>query len=119
MLQYSNNNYTGIIFDNVVDASTLGFLHIDVYVQNPTSSIGIQIRDIGANKTLETNVFTGFPEGDDKDYRYNMTGLQSGVWKSFDIPLTGDIANQKSNLGALVLTGGPDFILDNIYFYKN
>jgi hypothetical protein len=101
-----------------VDASTLGFLHVDVYIQNPTASIEIQIRDIGANKLLETNIFTGFPEGDDKEYRFNLTGLQTGAWKSFDIPLTGGIANQKNNLGALIIVNGPDFILDNIYFYK-
>ncbi len=106
------------VFNNAVNASTLGFLHVDVYVKDASATIGIQIRDIGANKALETNVFTGFPEGDDKDYRYNLTGFQSGVWKSFNIPLTGDIANQKNNLGALVITGGPNFILDNIYFYK-
>ncbi len=118
LLQYSVNNYTGIIFENTVDAATLGFLHVDVYVQNPTASIEIQIRDIGANKSLETNVFTGFPEGDDKEYRYSLTGLQTGAWKSFEIPLTGGIATQKNNLGALIIVGGPDFILDNIYFYK-
>lgn len=117
VLQYADNNYTGIIFNNSVNASTLGFLHVDVYVKDASATIGIQIRDIGANKALETNVFTGFPEGDDKDYRFNLTGFQSGVWKSFNIPLTGDIANQKNNLGALVITGGPNFILDNIYFY--
>jgi hypothetical protein len=118
VLQYADNNYTGIIFDNSLDCSTLGFLHVDVYVKNPTASIEIQIRDIGANKSIETNVFTGFPEGDDKEYRFNLTGLQTGIWKSFEIPLTGGIANQKNNLGAIIIVNGPNFILDNIYFYK-
>jgi hypothetical protein len=117
--QYSNNNYTGIMFtENPVDASTLGFLHIDAYVENASTTIGIQIRDIGANKTIETDVNTGNPMGDDKDLRTNLSGFQSGVWKSFDIPLNGAILNQKSNLGAIIITGGPNFILDNIYFYK-
>ena len=93
-------------------------MHVDVYVKNPTASIEIQIRDIGANKSIETNVFTGFPEGDDKEYRFNLTGLQTGIWKSFEIPLTGGIANQKNNLGAIIIVNGPNFILDNIYFYK-
>lgn len=118
VLQYAGNNFTGIVFENTVNASSMGFLHIDVYVQNASTSIGIQIRDVGANKTIETNIFTGFPEGDDKDYRTNLTGFQAGVWKSFDIPLAGNITNQKNNLGALIITDGPDFILDNIYFYK-
>ncbi|MFN5664542.1 MAG: glycosyl hydrolase family 16, partial [Bacteroidota bacterium] len=61
---------------------------------------------------------TGNPLGDDKDLRTTLTGFQTGVWKSFDIPLNGAIQNQKSKLGAIILTGGPNFMLDNIYFYK-
>lgn len=118
VLQYSTNNYTGIIFDNPVDASSMGFLHIDAYVETTPTSIGIQIRDIGANKMIETDVNTGLPQGDDKDLRTTLSGFQKGVWKSFDIPLNGSIQNQKGNLGAIIITGGPDFILDNIYFYK-
>lgn len=118
VLQYSTNNFTGIMFENPVDCSDMGFLHIDAYVQDANTIIGVQIRDIGANQTIETNIFTGFPEGDDKDYRTTLNGFQSGVWKSFDIPLGGNISNQKDNLGALIITDGPNFILDNIYFYK-
>jgi hypothetical protein len=117
-MQYTNNNYTGIMFANPVDASGLGFLHIDAYVENASTTIGIQIRDIGANKLIETDVNTGNPMGDDKDNRSNLTGFQSAVWKSFDIPLNGSILNQKNNLGALIITGGTLFYLDNIYFYK-
>jgi hypothetical protein len=117
--QYSNNNYTGIMFtENPVNASTLGFLHIDAYVENASTTIGVQIRDIGADKTINTDVNTGNPIGDDKDLRTNLTGFQAGVWKSFDIPLNGNLLNQKGNLGAIIVTGGPNFILDNIYFYK-
>ncbi len=117
--QYSNNNYTGIMFtENPLDGTTMGFLHIDAYVENASTTIGIQIRDIGANKTINTDVNTGNPIGDDKDLRTTLSGFQAGVWKSFDIPLNGAIQNQKGNLGALIVTGGPNFILDNIYFYK-
>jgi len=117
--QYSNNNYTGIMFtENPIDGTTMGFLHIDAYVENASNTIGIQIRDIGANKTINTDVNTGNPIGDDKDLRTTLSGFQAGVWKSFDIPLNGAIQNQKGNLGALIVTGGPNFILDNIYFYK-
>lgn len=118
VMQYTNNNYTGIMFANPVDASGLGFLHIDAYVENAATSIGIQIRDIGGNKLIETDVNTGFPIGDDKDNRSNISGFQAGVWKSFDIPLNGNILNQKNNLGAIIIVGGALFYLDNIYFYK-
>ncbi len=117
--QYSNNNYTGIMFtENPIDASSFGFLHIDAYVESASTSIGIQIRDIGADKTINTDVNTGNPIGDDKDLRTTLSGFQSGVWKSFDIPLNGAILNQKGNIGAIIITGGPNFILDNIYIYR-
>ncbi|MEM6515673.1 MAG: glycosyl hydrolase family 16 [Bacteroidota bacterium] len=118
VISYSNNNFTGIIFDNTVDASALSFMHIDVYVQETDVEIGIQIRDIGANQEIETNQFTGFPEGDDKDFRIDLTALNVNEWTSFEIPLSGDLASQKDNLGAVIITGGPNFILDNIYFYQ-
>lgn len=117
VLVYANNNFTGIIFDNTVDASGLTFLHVDVYVQEAGTEVGIQIRDVGANQTIETDVNTGLPIGDDRDVRFDMTGLTVGQWTSFEIALDGDIATQKNNLGALILTGGPNFIFDNIYFY--
>jgi hypothetical protein len=117
VLLYANNNFTGIIFDNTVDASALTFLHVDVYVQQENVEIGLQIRDIGSNGELETNTTNGFPEGDDKDFRFTLTGLTVNQWTQFEIPLAGDIATQKNNLGALIITDGPNFILDNIYFY--
>ncbi|WP_421811284.1 glycosyl hydrolase family 16 [Flagellimonas sp.] len=117
VVTYANNNFTGIIFDNTVDASGLTFMHIDVYVQQDGTEIGLQIRDVGVNQTIDTDVNTGFPIGDDKDLRVDLTGLTVGQWTSFDIPLDGDLATQKNNLGALILVGGPNFILDNIYFY--
>ena len=114
---YTNNNYTGIMFNNIVDASTLTRLHIDIFSQNFNTTVGIQIRDIGANGIIDTDIYTGYPIGDDKDFRFTATGITVGVWKSFDIILGGNISFQKNHLGAIILTGGPDFILDNIYFY--
>ena len=117
VLVYANNNFTGIIFENTVDASGLTFLHVDVFVQEAGTEVGIQIRDVGVNQAIDTDVNTGLPIGDDKDRRFDITGLTVGQWTSFEIPLDGDLATQKNNLGALILTGGPNFILDNIYFY--
>ncbi|WP_420400204.1 glycosyl hydrolase family 16 [Flagellimonas sp.] len=117
VLVYSNNNFTGIIFDNTVDASGLTFLHIDVYVQAPGVEVGVQIRDSGANQMIETDVNTGLPIGDDRDRRFDLTGLTAGQWTSFNIALDGDIADQKNNLAAIILTGGPNFIFDNVYFF--
>ncbi|MEL6917790.1 MAG: Ig-like domain-containing protein [Bacteroidota bacterium] len=114
---YTNNNFTGIVFENTVDASGLTSLHVDVFVQEEGAQIEIQIRDAGANQMVETNVDNGLPMGDDVDFRFNLTGLTVGEWTSFDIPLSGDLATQRNNLGSLILVGGPNFILDNIYFF--
>jgi hypothetical protein len=120
VLDYKSNNYTGIMFDATpLDGSDMNFLHVDVYVQDASGTIGLEIRDIGGNKMLETDESNGNPIGDDKEYRPSITGFTSGAWKSFDIPLAGNIASQKANLGALIIVDGPDnFIFDNIYFYK-
>ena len=115
---YSSNNYTGIMFDNTpINASTRTFMHVDVFVPNGSTSVEFQIRDIGANQILNTDVNNGNPIVDDKDYRFTATGLIANQWNSINIPLAGNIATQKNNLGAIILVGGPNFILDNIYFF--
>ena len=92
-------------------------MNIDVYVQDASTQVGIQIRDIGANGELETNVFNGNPAGDDVDFRQTLSGFTAGQWRRIAIPLGGSLTTQRNNLGAIIITGGPNFILDNIYFY--
>ncbi|MDA0889493.1 MAG: glycosyl hydrolase family 16 [Bacteroidetes bacterium] len=118
-LRYKSNNYTGIEFQATpIDASSKTHMHVDIYVEEAgTSSVEFQIRDIGENGEINTDVNTGNPTEDDKDYRFTANGLTVGEWKSFEIPLAEDLANQKNNLGSIVVVRGPDFILDNIYFY--
>ena len=119
VLEYTTNNYTGMMFDETpLDCSAMNFLHIDVFVTDGGGSLGLQIRDIGGNKMLETDVNTGNPQGDDKDSRHTLSGFPAGEWKSFDLPLNQGITNQKGNIGGLIITEGPDFILDNIYFHN-
>jgi len=120
VLDYINNNFTGIMFDNTpVDASAMNFMNVDVLVPNDATSIEFQIRDVGANQMIETNQFTGLPEGDDVDYRFMATGLAPGQWNRIPIPLAGNLTTQRNNIGAIILVDGPNFILDNIYFYIN
>ncbi|WP_299227805.1 glycosyl hydrolase family 16 [uncultured Psychroserpens sp.] len=117
---YTNNNFTGILWDDSpIDASAMQFMHVDVFVSDAATSVEFQIRDIGPNGMVETNIFTGQPEGDDADYRFTASGLTAGAWTQFEIPLAGNLATQRDNLGAIILVNGPDFILDNIYFYTN
>ncbi|MEM7485522.1 MAG: glycosyl hydrolase family 16 [Bacteroidota bacterium] len=117
VLVYTNNNFTGIVFNNTLDGTNRTTLHIDVYPLNESTAVDVQIRDVGANQVLETNPFSGLPDGDDADRRFLIDGLTPGQWTSVEIPLDGDLAAQKNNLGALILAGGPNFIFDNIYFF--
>lgn len=118
-LVYTNNNYTGIDFvATPIDASSKTHMHVDILVEDAsTTEVSLEIRDLGANGEVNTDVNTGNPIGDDKDYRFTASGFTVGEWKSFEIPLGGNIANQKNKIGLIVLTKGPNFILDNIYFY--
>lgn len=126
-LVYSNNNWTGIEFGKYegenfvrtpIDASSKTHMHVDILVEDTaTTEVRLEIRDIGTNGEINTDVNTGNPTGDDKDYRFTASGFTVGEWKSFEIPLGGNIANQKNKIGAIMLVGGPNFILDNIYFY--
>jgi hypothetical protein len=114
---YSNNNYSGIMFKNIVNASTLSFMHVDVFALQSGIQVQFQIRDVGTNGVINTNITNGQPELDDKDLRFTTPNLTVNGWNSFNIPLNGNIANQKNNLKAIILAGGTNFILDNIYFY--
>ena len=121
VLEYKSNNYTGIEFwETPIDASSKTHMHVDIFIfegSSASSSVEFQIRDIGDNGIINTNIYNGFPTLDDKDKRYRATGLTPGEWVSIEIPLDGNLANQKDNLGSIVLVGGPNFYLDNIYFY--
>jgi hypothetical protein len=119
---YTNLNYVGIEFKNpAVNATTMNFLHLDIWVNSATTTdFIIKIRDRGANGVINTNVFTGGPTEDDKEISYTVTANQiiPKQWLSIDIPLTGDIASQKGNLAQIVFVGDTNFLLDNLYFYK-
>jgi hypothetical protein len=119
---YTKLNYVGIEFTNpAVNASAMSFLHLDIWTNGSTAAdFIIKIRDRGANSVINTNVNTGAPTEDDKEIVYTVAGstITQGEWVSIDIPLTGNIANQKNNLAQIVFVGNIDFILDNLYFYK-
>ncbi|AFU69878.1 secreted carbohydrate-binding protein, putative [Psychroflexus torquis ATCC 700755] len=115
-LVYSTNNFTGILFDGIVDASNLSFMHVDIFIEDENGSIEFQIRDAGEDRIIDSNN-NGFPINDDRDFRRTISNLNPGEWNSIEIPLAGNISNQKDNLAGIILVGGPDFILDNIYFY--
>jgi hypothetical protein len=120
---YTQLNYVGIEFTTKpVNATSMEFLHLDILTNEPTSAnFEIKIRDRGANGVLNTNVNTGAPTEDDKEITYPVASslIERGKWISIDIPLTGSIATQKNNLAQIVFVGNINFLLDNLYFYKN
>ena len=123
VLYNSNVNYAGIQFQNpTVNATNQTFLHLNVFPTSTggPSALNFSIRDRGANGMLETDPNTGNPIGDDKQINYSIPANQLvvGQWLVLDIPLTGDILNQKGNLAQITFSGNINFYLDNVYFYK-
>ena len=121
---YTNLNWVGIQCNNPsVNATDMTMLHLDIFATNlANQSFVIKIRDTGANGLIESDG-NGNPTNDDneisKTVYANQINSAAGSWIPIDIPLTGNIANQKSNVGLIVFVGNISFLLDNLYFYKN
>jgi len=119
---YTSLNYVGIQTQNPpINASTMGFLHLDILPRTAaTTNFTIKIRDRGSNGVIDSDN-NGNATVDDKEISYLIPAnqLSVGIWKSIDIPLTGNILNQKNNLALIVFIGNNNFFLDNLYYYKN
>jgi hypothetical protein len=104
VLEYSNLNYQGTQFGSDVNASTMKFLHIDVWTANETT---LQIYPI--------------MKGDALEKYFDLAPFTMNQWNSYDIPLTA-FTNQGLDLSDLIQfkivgAGGNTVYLDNIYFY--
>ena len=99
-IKYGNLNYQGTAFANPIDASSMGYLHLDMWTLDATA----------------VNIFPISP-GNEKAYALPIT---AGKWVSYDIPLSkfsdvvdlADIIQFKFDG-----TGGSTIYLDNIYFH--
>ncbi len=102
--KYETLNYQGVQFASAVDASTMQFLHLDLWTPNCTAF----------------DVFLINPGPIEQAYTVNPTA--SG-WNSIDIPLTAYNTIALNNIIQFKLVGTPFgssiVYLDNIYFYKN
>jgi hypothetical protein len=122
MLLYTNvNTYAGIIFEqNVIDARSMEYLHIDVWVPANVTSIGIKLIDYGAD-----GEYGGAPDSEKELFfsAGSTPALTPGTWSSLDIPMAdytvpGGLASTE-HLAQLYLTGANITIFaDNIYFYR-
>lgn len=107
-LHYSNFNYFGWEFANT-DFRDMEYLHVDVCAKTAGS---LNIYPIYGGSGLTT----------DGSHSYTLSGLEAGVWKSFDIPVSAFGALNLSSIFQMKFADGSDdfneFCVDNVYFYK-
>lgn len=109
MLNYIKLSYQGIDIGSAIDASSMEFLHIDIWSAD--------------NMTID--IFP-LPSGViPADERFVTKTLVANQWNSFDIPLS-DFTSQGlplNNLKQFKFVGNPwaagTVFIDNLYFYKN
>jgi hypothetical protein len=108
MLNYTKLSYQGLQIGSAVDASSMEFLHIDIWTAD-NMSIDIY--------PLPDGVIAA-------DERFVTKALVANQWNSFDIPLS-DFTSQGlslNNLKQFKFVGAPwavgTVFVDNIYFHK-
>jgi hypothetical protein len=104
VLEYENFNYQGIEIGSVVNASTMQYLHLDLWTPNETSLSISPISQTTGEKAV------------------NLTPVKLNEWNSYDIPLSSFTIQGLSMADILHLkfvgSGKSIIYLDNIYFYK-
>lgn len=108
IIQYGNLNYQGIDFGTTVNASSMEYLHIDVWTADLTA--------------LEI-----FPISQSTGEKSVLKNLVADQWVSFDIPLS-DFISQGLSMADIIqfkFVGSPwagngfgTIFIDNFYFYK-
>ncbi len=108
---YTNLVFAGIEFtSNTINATDMGFLHVDIWTPNATN-FNIKLVDFGAN-----NAYAG---GDDTESELSFTPAQ-GSWVSYDINLndfTG-LASRAHLAQLLFISSASTVYVDNVYFYR-
>jgi Secretion system C-terminal sorting domain len=103
--KYVNFNYQGVQFATPVNASTMNYLHIDLWTPSMTSF-----------KVFLINI----PPLAQKEQEVVLTPTLSG-WNSFNIPLSSYNTLVMTGIGQLKLESVPSgttAYLDNLYFFK-
>lgn len=106
IIQYGNLNYQGIEFGASVDASSMEFLHLDVWTANENMALDISPISIASGEKLVRKE------------------LIAGEWNSYDIPLS-EFTSQGLSMNDIHqikfdgIPGGGTIFIDNLYFYKS
>jgi hypothetical protein len=121
--QYSNLGYSIIEFSSeMIDASNMTHLHLDVWKENPDTAFKIKLVDFGANGVWEgTN-----SDNVEAELSFNSAGkpsIEGNQWVGLDIPLSDFTGlTSRESLAQLIISGGGagDTVwLDNIYLYNS
>lgn len=112
--KYANLNFVGVetVGANVVDASTMMYVHIDVWVSNATT-FRLKLVDFGADGN--------FQGGDDSEHEVVWDDPATNQWISYHIPFT-DFANltAREHLAQYIFSaapaGGGVVYMDNFFF---
>jgi uncharacterized protein YjdB len=110
--KYSLFNFVGIEFGanvpaNIVDASTMTGIHVDIWSPNPSATLEIQL----VNDATGTAAIG----------KYQAGQIAVGSWVSLNIPLASFAGlNAKNKLQQMLFVAGAPSVLyiDNLYFYK-
>ena len=119
--KYTNLVFAGIEFTSAtVDASAMTHFHIDVWTPDPTAdpaAFRIKLVDFGADG--------GFQGGDDTEHELTLSAmsdpsLATGMWVSYDIPLTDFTGlTTRGHLAQMIISGDPNTVfLDNVYLHN-
>ncbi|MEI8053279.1 MAG: family 16 glycosylhydrolase [Bacteroidota bacterium] len=104
--KYENFNYQGVQFSGAINASTMSYLHIDLWTPNCNTF------DLYLINTSPSLV----------ELKVSVTPVFNG-WNSYDIPLTQYSGITMSNINQLKLVstpfGGTTFYFDNVYFWRS
>lgn len=100
-MKYTNFNYQGIELGSHVNASSMVYLHVDIY---PTTESTIRLTPISPGLEIPTSLGT----------------LKMNEWNVFDIPLSVYSVVNFSDVFQFKLDGGSGktFYLDNLYFHS-
>jgi hypothetical protein len=107
MIKYSNLNYQGVVLGSDINASTMDFLHLDIWTAD--------VANLNIYPISRTTA----------EYFVNKT-LTSGSWTSIDIPVA-DFTSQGLSISDIkefkfddvgATRGMGTIFLDNIYFYS-
>lgn len=112
--KYTDLNFVGIetTAENLVDASEMDFMHIDLWTPN-MDVVRIKLVDFGDDGEFEG--------GDDTEHELVFEEFNTGEWNSLKIPLSDfEGLENRSNLAQYILSGTPAgtgvLYVDNVYF---